>query len=622
MASSPTYLGTVPDVQGATISIALDKETVSWLAFIDGHGYRIGQIGSFVRIGIGFVDLFGIVSQVGAGAVPEALAKIEPYGYRWLKVQLVGEGRRSGEFKRGISQYPTIGDEAHLVTEQDLTRIYGRPDAPNFVRIGNLASAESIPALVDIDRLITRHSAVVGTTGAGKSTTVANLLASLSDPARYPSSRIIVLDIHGEYHAALSDRAAIFRVNADEARGEQPLFIPYWALSLDELLRITPFRGLNDADRAALVEKIKQLKLASITARPRNGVTADTMTVDTPISFSIHRLWYELHRYVCSTHTAQGVNQSEATEAIESGTDGQPMLGDIMGVNPPRYRPITSGGSNRVYLSGAPLNIRRQILATESLLRDTRYDFMFRPGPWCPSPTLQNLDAQPPQDLDELIESWVGGDKPITILDLSGVPVSILMDLVGVLIRLLFEALFWARYIPEGGRTRPLLFVLEEAHAYLNAGNDGAASIAARRVVKEGRKYGLGAMIVSQRPAEIDPTILSQCGTMFAMRLANTTDRSHVTGTVSDNLEGLFNMLPTLRTGEAIIVGEAVHLPLRALIDSPARNRRPDSHDPKIYDPDAVGGWNRPKQAEDYARVLEKWRSEDARGTNTPGGNP
>lgn len=622
MASSPTFLGIVQDVQGATISIALDRDTVSGLAFIDGHGYRIGQIGSFVRIGIGFVDLFGIVSQVGAGAVPEALAKVEPYGYRWLKVQLVGEGRRSGEFKRGISQYPTIGDEAHLVTEQDLTRIYGKPDAPNFVRIGNLASAESIPALVDIDRLITRHSAVVGTTGAGKSTTVANLLASLSDPDRYPSSRIIVLDIHGEYHAALSDRATIFRVNADEARGEQPLFIPYWALSLDELLRITPFHSLNDADRAALVEKLNQLKLASITAQPRNGVTADTITVDTPIPFSIHRLWYELHRYVCSTHSAQGVNQSEATEALEPGPDGQPMLGNIMNVIPPRYRPITSGGPNRVYLSGAPLNIRRQVLATESLLRDTRYDFMFRPGPWCPSPTLQNLDAQPALDLDELIKSWVGGDKPITILDLSGVPVSILMDLVGVLIRLLFEALFWARYMPEGGRTRPLLFVLEEAHAYLNAGNDGAASIAARRIVKEGRKYGLGAMIVSQRPAEIDPTILSQCGTMFAMRLANNTDRSHVTGTVSDNLEGLFNMLPTLRIGEAIIVGEAVHLPLRALVDSPAKNRRPDSHDPKIYDPNVDSGWNCQEQEENYARVLENWRSENARCTNNSGGTP
>jgi hypothetical protein len=393
-------------------------------------------------------------------------------------------------------------------------------------------------------------------------------------------------------------------------------------LSFDELLRVTPFRGLNDADRAALVEKVKQLKLASLQEQARNGVTADTMTVDTPVPFSIHRLWYELHRYICSTHTAQSANQSDTTEAIELGTNGQPMLGDIMGVNPPRYRPITSGGPSRVYLSGAPLNIRRQILATESLLRDTRYDFMFRPGPWCPQPTLQNLDAQPAEDIDALLKSWVGGNKPITILDLSGVPVSILMDLVGVLLRLLFDALFWARYLPEGGRTRPLLFVLEEAHAYLNSGNEGAASTAARRIVKEGRKYGLGAMIVSQRPSEIDPSILSQCGTMFAMRLANATDRSHVTSTVSDNLEGLFNMLPALRTGEAIIVGEAVHLPLRAMIDAPTKNRRPDSHDPRIYDPNDNGGWNRQKQTEDYARVLEKWRSENPRGTNNPGGKP
>lgn len=395
MPNSPTYLGTVQDVQGATISVALDRDTVSGLAFIDGHGYRIGQIGSFVRISIGFTDLFGIVSQVGAGAVPDALVKAEPYGYRWMKVQLIGEGQRGGEFKRGISQYPTIGDAAHLVTEQDLNRIYGRPEAPNFVRVGNLASAESIPALIDIDQLITRHSAVVGTTGAGKSTTVANLLASLSDPDRYPSTRIIVLDIHGEYHAALHDRATLFRVNADESRGEMPLFIPYWALSFDELSRVTPLGGLTDADRAALVEKVKQLKLASLQAQARNGVNSDTLTVDTPIPFSIHRLWYELHRFVCSTHTALSANQSEATEAIEQDQNGQPILGDIMRVSSPRYRPITQSGPNRVYLSAAPLNIRRQILALESLLRDTRYDFLFRPGPWCPNPGFQDLNAQP-----------------------------------------------------------------------------------------------------------------------------------------------------------------------------------------------------------------------------------
>ena len=615
MPSSPTYLGTVQDVQGATISIALDKDTISGLVFIDGNGYRIGQIGSFLRISIGLTDLFGIVSQVGVGAVPEALIKTEPYGHRWLKVQLIGESQRTGEFRRGVSQYPTIGDAAHLVTEDDLSRIYGKSDAHNLVSIGSVASAESIPALIDIDKLITRHCAIVGTTGAGKSTTVANLLVSLSDPQKYPNARIIILDIHGEYHAALADRATIFRVNADRTHGEEALVVPYWALSFDELLRVTPFRGVNDADRAALVEKVKLLKLASLRSHARDGVTDDTMTVDTPIPFSIHRFWYELHRYVCSTHTAQGANQSESTEAIEMGADRQPAVGDIMKVIPPKYQPITQGGPNRVYLSAAPLNIRRQILALESLLRDTRYNFLFRPGPWCPDP-----EGQPEKDLDALLQSWIGGDKPISILDLSGVPVSILMDFIGVLIRILFDALFWARYLPEGGRSRPLLFVLEEAHAYLNSSNEGAASLAARRIVKEGRKYGLGAMVVSQRPSEIDPTILSQCGTMFAMRLGNALDRSHVTSTVSDNLEGLFNMLPTLRTGETIIVGEAVQLPLRALIKAPAKNRRPDSHDPLIYDPKSEAGWNRAKQAENYERLLESWRGENPKKTQFPEG--
>ena len=605
MAGEATYLGTVQDVQGATISVALEKDTISGLSFIDGHGYRIGQIGSFLRIPMGFTDLFGVVSHVGAGAVPEPLVDVEPYGYRWLKVQLIGEGKRAGPFLRGITQYPTIGDEAHLVTEKDLSRIYGRSDAPSFIRIGTLASAESIPSLVDVNKLVTRHSAVVGTTGAGKSTTVAGILASISDPARFPSTRVIVLDIHGEYFSALQDRATVFRINADESNDQRRLFVPYWALNFDELVRVTPFEGLKDADRAGVTEKVKELKLQSLQAVPRDGVSPDTMTIDTPVPFSIHRLWYELYRLVCSTHTAQRASQSAATEAIHEDAAGNKHLGDMMKAIPPRYKPITAGGPDRVYLSDSPMNIRRQLVALQSMLRDTRYDFLFRPGPWSPDP-----DGKPCKDIPDLLSAWVGGDRPITILDLSGVPVSILMDLVGALLRLLFDALFWSRSFPEGGRSRPLLLVLEEAHAYLNPGNQNPASEAARRIVKEGRKYGLGAMVVSQRPAEIDPTILSQCGTLFAMRLANSTDRSHVTSTVSDNLDGLFNMLPTLRTGEAIIVGEAVHLPLRTLVDAPSESRRPDSHDPRVYDPTAKAGWNRPKADEDYDRVVQAWRSE------------
>ena len=614
MPHSPTYLGTVQDVQGATISVALDKDTISGLVFIDGHGYRVGQVGSFIRIPIGFIDLFGIVSQVGAGAVPEALANAKPYGHRWLKVQLIGEGQRNGEFERGISQYPTINDEAHLVTETDLARIYGRPDEPKYVRVGSIASAESIPALIDINRLVTRHSAILGTTGAGKSTTVASLLSSLSEVDRYPSARIIIFDIHGEYHSALKDRATLFRVNADPTRDEENLYVPYWALSFDELLRITPFGGIRDEDRAALLDRIKMLKTSSLNVQSRKGVSPDTVTVDTPVPFSIHRLWYDLHRDVLSTHTVgPGSNQNRETEAIAVDANGAPLVGDIMDVRPPNYLPITASGQDRVYLSGSALNIRRQLLAVESLLKDSRYDFLFRPGPWCPYPSHQNLDAQPSEDLDVLLESWIGGPKPITILDLSGVPELILMDLIGVLLRLLFDALFWARLLQEGGRNRPLLVVLEEAHSYLGVGNQGPAASAARRIVKEGRKYGLGSMVVSQRPSEIDSTILSQCGTLFAMRLSNTTDRSHVTGTASDNLEGLFGMLPTLRTGEAIIVGEAVTLPSRAFIDPPSMNRRPDSHDPMLYDPEAESGWNPGKSLENYNAVLENWRHQDPR---------
>ena len=608
MGTNPTLLGTVQDVQGATVSVTLDEDTVSGLVFIDGHGYRIGQIGSFVRFPIGFTDLYGIVSHVGVGAVPETMSIEHPHGRRWIRVQLVGEAQRSGDFQRGILQYPTIGDEVHIVTDEDLALIYGRPDELRFVRVGSLSSTESIPALVNIDLLVSRHSAVVGATGAGKSTTVASLIASLSAPTQYPSARIIVFDIHGEYHAALADRASIFRVNADTGRS---LYVPYWALRFDELLEVTPFHDVGDTDRAALADRIRELKLASIRRNPREGVTIDSLTVDTPVPFSIHRLWYELHRYVLSTHTVgQGSNQSSATEAIVTQPDGQPALGSIMDVVPPRYRPITQSGSDRVFLSGAPLNIKRQLIATQALLKDSRYDFIFRPGRWCPSPHLDDLDARPEVALDELIKDWVGSDSPVTILDLSGVPVSILTDLIGVLVRLLVDSLFWARELPEGGRSRPLLLVFEEAHAYLNSGSAGSASSAVRRVIREGRKYGLGAMIVSQRPAEVDPTILSQCGTLFSMRLSNSTDRSHVSGTSSDSLEGFFNMLPTLRTGEVIIVGEAVHLPLRALVDLPGEGRRPDSNDPRLYDPRAQSGWNRPRQPEDYARVLRNWRSE------------
>ena len=295
------------------------------------------------------------------------------------------------------------------------------------------------------------------------------------------------------------------------------------------------------------------------------------------------------------------------------GADNQPQqLGDAMSVTPPLYRTVKTTGpaQERVQHGRDPIGIRQHLASLASKLRDPRLAFLFNPGGWLP-----DIDGKIVKDLDSLLEEWIGASNPITILDLSGIPSSILNDLIGALLRVLYDAVFWAKNLPEGGRERPLLMVLEEAHVYLSKENSGSAAAAVRRIAKEGRKYGVGMMIVSQRPSEIDSTILSQCGTIFAMRLTNETDRGHITSAASDNLKGIFEMLPVLRTGEAIIVGEAVSLPVRTLITPPALDRRPDSVDPCVVERGNLnegfqgpGGWGQRRDPSDYAAMVRQWR--------------
>lgn len=617
MLRDPTFIGTVQDVHGATITVELSNDTVRGVSFVRGEGYRIGQVGSFVRIPLGFVDLYGVVSQVGAGAAPQREREQEQriYGNRWVTVQMVGEGQRRGQFNRGISQHPTIDDRVYIVTEADLRAIYGVDEPDDFVAVGHLASAESIPALVNINKLVTRHSAVVGTTGSGKSTTVAGLLNSLSDSAHYPSARIVVLDIHGEYSKALSDRAAVFRVSEDANKGQKALRVPFWALSFDELTALA-FGNLSEAQKPAVADAVVQLKKDSLKNQPRDGIDETRITVDSPIPFCLHKLWLELHKREHYTIVPRpGTATDEVDPAYVLGPEGKPLqLGDAMSVTPPLYRTIktTGAASERVQQGSGAVGIRQHLAGLASRLRDPRMSFLFNPGDWLP-----DIDGKTTKDLDTLLEEWIGGPQPITILDLSGIPSSVLNDLIGALLRILYDAIFWARNLPEGGRLRPLLLVLEEAHAYLSKENAGTAAAAVRRIAKEGRKYGVGMMIVSQRPSEIDSTILSQCGTIFAMRLANDTDRGRVASAASDNLKGLFDMLPILRTGEAIIVGEAVSLPVRTLISPPPLNRRPDSEDPSVVERrDADGGyqgpagWSQLRDPPNYVPMVRQWRKQ------------
>jgi hypothetical protein len=618
MNSDPSLIGTVQDVYGTTITVSLNDETITGISFVEGECYRIGQVGSFIRIPLGFVDLYGIVSQVGAGAAPIKDEENIQYGNRWLQVQLVGEGKRGGQFQRGVSQHPTIDDKVHIVTEKDLYSIYGPGDPIDFVEIGHLASAESIPAYIDINKLITRHSAVVGTTGCGKSTTVAGLLYSLSDVDHYPSARIVVLDIHGEYAKALSDRSTVFRIGADSENGEKELCIPFWALSFDEFVSFA-FGPIDNQKYAIISDWVIKLKHESLEKQPLKGVSSESITVDSPVPFCLHKLWFELYKKDFMTIIPKPGGSSDETEPAYAKDDEGNIIqsGDSMKVIPPLYRTIKQTGppNERVQWGKESIGIRQQLMGLASKLRDTRFSFISNPGDWLP-----DIEGKTKKDLDELLQDWIGGENQITILDLSGIPSGILNEIIGAVLRILYDAVFWARNLPEGGRERPLLLVLEEAHAYLSKDKTGTAADAVRRIAKEGRKYGVGLMLISQRPTEIDSTILSQCGTIFAMRLSNETDRGHVTSAASDNLKGLFEILPILRTGEAIIVGEAVSLPARTFIEPPSIDQRPDSIDPRVVSRGNVesgfespGGWNQIREKENYAIMVYQWRVQSAK---------
>ncbi len=566
------------------------------MVLIQGRAYRIGQVGTFVRIPQGYQDLFGIVTQVGANAVPESLRELEPHGTRWLTVQLVGESL-GNLFERGISQYPTINDEVHLVAEADLSRIYGSNNIGQ-VHVGRLSSSETIKVQLDVDKLVARHCAVLGSTGSGKSTTIASILRAIaagSDDAgklNYPSARILLLDIHGEYARALSDVAAIFRINP--YRGEKELFVPFWALGFEDLAQFLT-GGIAEERAMHLRDKVIELKEKSLAKYPRTGAMASSLTVDSPIPFSLHQLWYDLIDAEVMTLEGPGRDQPALV------TVGNPTT-----LTPPKYKPWQRGAA--VVLNQNAPGIRRQLENMRSRLLDHRFDFLLHPGAWEPS-----VDGAVKQDLDELLESWLGHDKAITVLDLSGVPSEVLERLVGSLLKIVYESLFWSRDKSEGGKVRPLLVVMEEAHAYLVREGTSNASLLAKKIVKEGRKYGIGAMIVSQRPSEVDETILSQCGTFIALRLSNAGDRNQVMGTVPDSLSGLMEMLPLLRTGEAIITGEAARLPMRVRVVLPPEGQRPESEDP-----DVSGGWSIPRRPEDYLQVVTSWRAQSPRAVKKP----
>ncbi len=568
MTNEVTYLGKVIKVDSGSIEIEVSNQIPSAAPIINGRLYKIGQIGTFVKLPIGNITIFGIVSSVS-----NAPSKFEDehvkynYGSRFLSIQLVGEKIGDDDFEKGIGTYPTINDEVHLVIEKDLQQIYGKRDAGS-IEIGKHSSSENLSVYVDLHKLVLRHSAILGSTGSGKSnTTVSVLKAILND---YGGSRVVLVDPHGEYSSAFED-ANILKIHDKK----NPLYIPFWLMNYEELAYFLVGATSKDEhtpQHKKFRELVVERKRKNHDKLKAGSVDLNLVTADSPIPFNVRELWYHINWWLNASFNETDENKQTTATACEENK------GDFENLIPAGFKPYAVG-------PGAPYKSKhyaglypyeKKLIAC---LRDTTYDFMFHPGEY--------KDEKSKLDLHDLLNSWIGSDKQLTILDLNGVPPEILDITVGLITRFIYDSMFWGRAETYTGKNRPILLAYEEAHSYLNKSQtDSYSKFAVEKVFKEGRKFGVGAMVISQRPSEISETILAQVGTYIALRLTNSNDQSIVKSSAPDNLISLIDLLPSLRTGEAIIVGEAIKIPSRVRIK--LNNPRPTSDDPKL-----VEGWSK-----------------------------
>lgn len=588
-----TEIGEIISVSGNVITVQLSNIIKSNMPIIDGVVYRIGQIGSFLKIPLGYANLYGIVTQIGAAAIPESIrnsidndfSKLD--NHQWLNMVLIGE-QLGKQFDRGVSQSPTTGDKIHLVTIKDLDIVYGGYDDSNSITVGNISISESLNAKIDLNKMISRHCAILGSTGSGKSNAVGVVLNAIANK-EFKSSRILVIDPHGEYNSALNNSSNVYKIKSESPENKNELFIPFWALPFDELMSI--FSGkLTDQNKDHFRSELIKAKLKSI---KENKIEIETVhvTADTPVPFSLKQLWFELDDFERQTYRERA-NPETITQ--------KKVIGDANNLISNEYEAASAGGGSP-FLNNQAKGIIGFLDSVRTRLKDSRYKFLFEPGEFSP-----DLNGKVDQDLSTLLFNWLGQKKPITILDLSGIPSEIMISISGSLLKIVYDALFWGQNLSNGGKKQPLLIVLEEAHNYLKSGGNSIASRAVQSIAKEGRKYGVGLLLVTQRPSELDETVLSQCGTIIALRMNNAKDRGHISSAIQDELQTMVDLLPSLRTGEAIISGEGVKIPSRIQFHKL-------SNAPKGTDPIVSARWMEDKNIsiKDYENLLTLWRNQN-----------
>lgn len=440
-------------------------------------------------------------------------------------------GEKKNIFKRGADSFPQIDRECLIIDGANLQRFMGilGSDYPleERLKLGTFTTGSTAEAIISGDKFFQRHAAILGSTGSGKSYSVALILERAS---KLKFSNILVFDMHGEYSPLAKKENGGFALQLRiagpgdlENPSDDVLFLPYWLLNRDEMLSMILDRSDQNAPNQAsrFTLHVRTLKQRTLQNEHKDEIEK-TFTVDSPIPYSIDELLNLLR--------------------IDNTTKGQGKNGPIKGEWEDK--------------------LTRFISRMEAKLDDRRYGFMFSP-----SRAASNYDWLASQII-RLLGS--NGGRGIKIIDFSEVPSDVLPIVAGTLARLLYNVQFW---IDTEKRT-PVTLLCDEAHLYLPVRND-ADSIqkqalgAFERIAKEGRKYGFSLLVVSQRPSDVSKTILSQCNNFLSLRLTNDEDQNVIKRLMPDSLSGLTSILPLLDTGEALMLGDAVLLPSRIKLDTP-----------------------------------------------------
>jgi len=488
---------------GVLVSLKGAQAALSCHIGPDGEQARC-SIGSIVVIKQGATRAVGLVLEVNVNPQDWIAGSANHVN---MQIELIGEIRddefRRPIFYRGVRSYPEMGSAATLIEPADLAAIYALNEERG-VKIGSLSLREDIPAMASVTKLINRHFAVVGSTGVGKTTAVALLLKKCLE--ENPQLHVLILDPHNEYRLYFKNEAIVLN--------SENLDLPFWMLRYEELADIIyPGRTPLPDEADALFEAMALARLGYATQSKGGGMT----------SASRRQQSAEAPNFTADTPTPYRIS------------DIQKVIDDWLGLLERRY----------------PVNTLRALRARlDALAHDPRYRCMF--GKTLVSDNMVEV-------ISRIFRIPTEG-RPITILELGGLPNEVINALVSVIGRLAFDISFLSRGAHQ------ISLICEEGHRYVPRDHSlgfRPTRLALGRIAKEGRKYGLSLGVISQRPAEIDPTLLSQCSTIFAMRLPNETDKSIIKECLPAYSASLSDILSSIVDREAIAFGEAIPTPMR-----------------------------------------------------------